>query len=443
MARHIVRRLLQSCVAFSAVFLYFQGLPEAQKSPEVTVEVVNLTAEDGGRSRGFFYKRADQNPKTVVVMMHPTGDSTQEWRTRPLAEYGFATFGMAGRWVNNEELHVHEELPLDIAAGIKWLKENKGITHVVLLGHSGGGQLMAFYQSLAVTPPPNRPKSTPAGDSPDLNKFMFPPADGLILSAAHWGRGHGLTLRLDPSVVDENDPLKTDPSLDMYNPANGFRRPPESSKYSPEFIQKYRAAQVERMKRLDAKARRMLEEEKRSKKMMESPDFKKKPLAEQLEIERRAVENQFMAVHRTEADLRFTDLSLDPSDRLVGLNQSPYTFRPDLQNHSIYGRPRFISPRAFLSSRSGISAETSLLENLKALTLPALVICGTADRQEWPQQQTANLEALGSKDKSIVFIEGADHPYNPSGPKAGKGDQRARAAKAIADWLKARFPSAS
>ena len=44
-----------------------------------------------------------------------------------------------------------------------------------------------------------------------------------------------------------------------------------------------------------------------------------------------------------------------------------------------------------------------------------------------------------SAPKKLVFIEGADHGYRPSGPKAGKGDQRARTLNTIFEWIEERF----
>src|SRR3546814_13046350 len=60
---------------------------------------------------------------------------------------------------------------------------------------------------------------------------------------AHQGRPEVLTDWMDASVIDENDPVATDPALDPFNPDNG---PP----YSDAFIEKYRAAQRARNQRI-------------------------------------------------------------------------------------------------------------------------------------------------------------------------------------------------
>lgn len=424
------------------LFALFAGLSLTLlygQEAKVKIEIVNLTAEDGGRLRGFLYWPEGRSPKTAIVNMHPNGDNTQHFTLAPVAAAGFAAFGLAGRYVNSIYRDgIHENLLLDLAAAIKHLREQRGIAHVVLVGHSGGGSLMAFYQAQATTPPPGRLRETPAGDPPDLNRYDMPPAQGLITMNAAEGEGLHMAHHLDPSIIDENDPLSIDPSLDMYNPANGFRIPPEPSKYSEEFQRRFRKAQQERAARLDALARSYIAEQNYYKRLMQRDDFKQRPLEEQIFIQRRAVLGRWMMIYRTEADLRYTDLSIDPSDRVVGSN---YTFRPDLRNYSEEARLRYIAPRSYLSTMSPISSRARLWDNIAKVTVPTLVIGGTADRGIFPSHIKKTFEASAARDKKLVWVEGADHGFNPSGPKAGKGDQRQRTIEAIISWLKDRFPN--
>ena len=46
------------------------------------------------------------------------------------------------------------------------------------------------------------------------------------------------------------------PELDPFSPANGFAEPPASSTYSEDFLARYRAAQHDRVARIDAIGRR-------------------------------------------------------------------------------------------------------------------------------------------------------------------------------------------
>ena len=85
----------------------------------------------------------------------------------------------------------------EIGVGVRWLREQAGIETVVLLGNSGGGSLMAAYQSQAVDP----------NLAPEYGrKFIHdaaqevPGADLYISMMAHLGRPEVLTNWMDPSV---------------------------------------------------------------------------------------------------------------------------------------------------------------------------------------------------------------------------------------------------
>ncbi len=64
----------------------------------------------------------------------------------------------------------------------------------------------------------------------------MPAADTLPQRSRPSGCAHAW---MDAAVIDENDPVATDPELDLFDERNG---PP----YSPEFISRYRSAQVKR-----------------------------------------------------------------------------------------------------------------------------------------------------------------------------------------------------
>jgi pimeloyl-ACP methyl ester carboxylesterase len=342
---------------------------------------------------------------------------------------------MKSRWTG--EHGIHEELLLDIAAAVRYLKKERGFKRVVFTGQSGGGSLFAFYQSQAETAPPNRYKETPAGDPPDLNKHEMIPADGIVILNANEGEGLHLTHHLDPSIVDESDPLSVDPSLDMYNPANGFKMPPESSKYSPEFTKKFREAQWARAERLTERARGHIRERAFYRALLKQPGFEKLPLEQRLEIERRAEHLPIMVLYRSEADLDYTDQITRPTDRAYGSNRSD---RPDVFNLEPEARTRSIRPDVFLSTMSGPSSRARLHENIKKVTVPTLVLVGTADRGTYGWEQEKTYESAGATDKSIVKIEGADHAWQGSGPKKGDGKQQDRMLDALLNWIEKRFP---
>jgi pimeloyl-ACP methyl ester carboxylesterase len=435
----MMRRVLAG-VASAAIALMFVTGAHAQSKVELRQETVRLRAEDGGRSFGIYHYPAGQPAKTAIIFMHPRGGNVTHFALEPLARLGFATLGMGSRDMNHTG--IHEELLLDVAAGVTFLK-SRGAERVILAGHSGGGSLMAFYQAQAETAPPNRVSHTPAGDPPDLNKFTLPKADGLVTLNAAEGEGLHFTHHLDPSLTDEADPFSYDPALDLYNPDNGFRVPPGVTKYTPEFIKRVEAAQQERGRRLVEIARSKVRAQDYYRAQIDSPAFKQMTPAEQLAIRRRAMFDPPMIIYRTRAEPRYFDLSFDPSDRLVGHMSSPVVDghrRSDLKNWS-YDDPLSIgiSAREFLSTLSIVS-NASMWDNLKKISVPVLVTNSSADSGIHPSEAQKTFDSVASTDKEKVWIVGGEHGFEPHGPKGGKGDQQEQLVTAIAAWVQKRWP---
>lgn len=400
----------------------------------VSYEIVPLTAEDRGESKGVLYTKGGE--KTVVCLMHPRADMTRHYAIPYLLEAGYAAFGQEGRWPSNDIACIHEMLLPDIAAGLKFLKEQRGFQHVIFIGNSGGGSLYTFYQAQAAMNPPGRLTNTPAGDAYDLNRFSLPLGDGMIIIAAHLGEGKFLQKTVDPSVTDENDPLSCDPSLDMYNPANGFQTPPTPSRYSQEFVQQYRAAQTARVARIDAIARRHVEEQRYYQELLRQPEFDSLSAERQAFISRRALVGRYLEIHRTEANLTYADQSLSPSSRDYGSLWSP---RPDLFNYLEHGFGKYQTPRAWLSTWSGVSSRAAVLDNMPQVTVPTLVINYTGDHAIYPEESEAIYQRSPAKDKQFAQVD-ADHFGYPLPAKPHQGG-RAESMKMITQWLRERFPA--
>src|SRR5262245_67478 len=407
----------------------FKCVSFASLGAEVRREPLALEAVDGGISTGILYTTSRH--RTVVCFMHPQADMSRHYATPLLVDAGYAVFGQNSRWLNNDALCVHETLLLDVAAGVRMLRE-RGFERVVLIGNSGGGSLYCFYIAQSATPPPGRLRETPAGDFVDLNAFDLPPVDGFVMLAAHLGEGRILTQMIDPSVVDERDPLSCDPSLDPFNPDNGFRQPPASSQYSSEFVQRYRAAQRARVARLDTIARKHLSARNEARAAL-AGDFAGRPWNEQARTLRAAVAHPHMVVFRTEADLRAFDLSLDPSERDAG---SLFSYRPDLSNYMEFGFARVTTPRAWLSTWSGLSSNAAVEVNGPHVKVPSLVLSYTGDNAIFPSDAQAAFAALGAADKHVDSAPG-DHYGFAVGTQERSGAPIALAK--LVEWLRQRF----
>jgi pimeloyl-ACP methyl ester carboxylesterase len=404
--------------------------------PSVRQTVVQLYAADGGKSKGILYEPAQGKARTAVILAHPRADFAQHYSIPFWVEAGFAAFAQNTRYLNNDYTMIHENLLLDLAAGIRFLREERGFENIVMIGNSGGGSLFSYYDAEARKPVGSRVKSPPGGGPPDLNKFEMPTADALILLAAHPGQGRVLTVSLDAAVADENDPFASDPALDMYDERNGFRTPPAESNYDREWLSGYRAAQWARAARIDAIARRHIEESALARAATKAADFGAAPAEYRAHMQRRTMAPRIMIVYRTQANPAYLDLTIDPSERVVGSIFSP---RPDLFNYHPIGLGHIVTPDAWLSTWSGPSSYANLERNLPRVTVPTLVVGALADQDIFVGDVRAEYELSGANDKRIEFIDGAEHFMRAGGVRANLGEPRPRLMKVLTEWTRERF----
>jgi acetyl esterase/lipase len=399
---------------------------------DIEYEAVNLIAQDGGFSRGLLYHVRGTKPLVGVHLMHPRTDQSQNYNILPLVEAGYMVLGRAGRWVNNDIATEHERLVYDVAAGVRLLRE-RGCERVILLGNSGGGTLAAFYQSQATAEPGNRLKHTVAGEPLDLDRADLPIASGLVLIGAHSGEGPCLLKWIDPSVVEEADPCSANRDLDMYDERNGYREPPEPSVFEPEFLQRFRAGQRDRVERLDAMARSRIERGRFAAATAEASSGHSRA-----RLEREGTVVHHMQIHRTMADPAFVDLSIEPDDRVVSAyNGDP---RPDLVNYGT-GVATILTPAAWLSTWSGVSTHARTDSCLRMVTDPLLVVHYMGDVITRLSEVEGFFNAAAATDKQIVKIRHADHYGFQISADGTKGERSAEGTAAVVHWMQQRFPA--
>jgi len=391
----------------------------AGSRPESTVTSVHeLTTADGATVRGVL--ATVPGATTVVSLMHPRQDLTHHPLVPLLLRAGAAVWTQHTRSVNNDLTLVHEQALVDAAAGLAFLRE-RGFAAVITLGHSGGGPLYAFYLEQAGLAPADRIAVTPGGRPVKLAGTEMPLADGAIFLAPHPGPGRLLLACIDPSVADEQDPMSVVPELDPFSPANGFAEPPASSAYTAGFLARYRAAQRDRVARIDAAAREHLARTGEAR-----AAFKNSGNAAD---RRRSLTPKIITVFRTDADPRTVDLSLDASERPYG---SLFGKRPDLINYGLTGFGRLTTPEAWLSTWSGLSSNADFLRCAPGVTVPTLFIELTGDQAAFPADSRQMIDALGAEDLTTATVRGL-HFGGPIAEGEPAGNELA--ATEIAGWL--------
>lgn len=369
---------------------------ESTQRQFVSLESPTATRNGAGYmpTQGLYYTPTGGRPRTAFIATHYNVDFAEHYMAELMAARGFGFLGWNTRFRGMEAYFSLEHALIDIGAGVRWLREVAGVESVVLLGNSGGGSLMAAYQSQATDP---NLQPLLGAQPPDAASELLP-ADFYVSTNAHMGRPEVLTDWFDPAVTDETDPTSVDSSLDMYNPDNG---PP----YSSAFIERYRAAQVARNNRITAWTLEELE------RLQAAGSF-----------------DRMFNMYRTWADPRYLDASLDPNDREIGVC---YLGPPKFFNYSPYGIGISSTIRTWLSMWSLEHSQCRGAPHLNRITVPALVVQSMADTGVFPVDAHAIHDSLNSGDKSIEFVAGDHYLQTPS-------TAREIVADLVADWLNAR-----
>jgi len=307
----------------------------------------------------------------AFVVIHPTNNFHGHYLLEPMQRRGRALLALNTRYVGNDSNLLVERAIQDLGAGVRFLRE-QGYKRVVLIGNSGGGALAALYQQqaekLTIT-------TTPDGRPIQINPADLPPADSVALVAAAPGRALTYMLRMDAAMIDENDLFATDPALDIFNPDNG---PP----FAPEFLERVRAAQLARNRRITEWCQARL-------RMF----AKMGPEA--------GMQDQAFLVQRTHADPRHIDLSLDPSDRPLDKEARSKNFAPN-------NLGRFTTLRSWLSQWSYDLSRAKGPQCLVDTTVPVLMVYFTADSIVLPSYYAEWQAAVGSRGER-VDMKGVGH----------------------------------
>jgi dienelactone hydrolase len=295
-----------------------------------------------------------------------------------MVEAGMHVMCAGSRYTRNDTPLIMENVVRDFSAYVRHAKEVLGYEKIIVAGWSGGGSLTAFYQAQAERPTITE---TPAGDPVDLSGMI--PGDAMIFHAAHLSRAQVLREFIDPSVLDENNPSIRDPELDLYDPRN-----PNKPPYSADYLTYFREMQLQRIRRRTALVKELLYD---------------------LRDGRRDEVERGLLLHRTLADPRFLDGSIDPNDRKVGWC---FLGDPRESNSSPAGIARFSTLRAWLSQWSIDDTNAHALKHAPHISVPLLAIENSADDAVPGPHTKSFFDSFAGVDKTYRMMDGANHYYH-------------------------------
>ncbi len=342
----------------------------------------------------------DRPSDTLIVFMHPVGGGMYLPIIRSLAKAGHHVLWANSRYRGADYALIMEKVAKDLGEAIVDARERLGYDKIVLAGWSGGGSLSMWYQSLAEAG--HGIVDTAAGDPYEVAADRMPPADAVMMMAAHVSRHQIFTEWIDPSIHDESQPHVRDPELNLYDPAN-----PNQPPYSADFLAAFGTAQVARNRRITAWVREQLT-------AIRGSDSPWAELA--------------FTVHGTMADPRWLDPAIEPSDRKPG---TCYLGDPKVVNDGPVGLARFCSLRSWLSQWSYDDARCDALASGPGVSVPMLVLGNSADDACTPSHTQRLFDAVPHDRKRLHIVQGATHYY--TGPD-GRAHQ-AEAVQTVGDFL--------
>lgn len=308
---------------------------------------------------------------------------------------------------------------------------------------------MSFYQNFAENGPEVAQSGNLLYPVPDELEEQ-PPADGVLILDGVLGTGPGGgsqpegLLEIDPRI-ENNDPGTIDPDLDVYAEENGFA-PDGAASFTEDFLEDVFSAQAARMDQL-------IEEAQATTDQIEAGDGNFPD------------DDQFLAVglNTPVADLDSDLLAhtsgewpLLSADGSVSVQQVPYVGpTPELNPEVIYlddnlstTVKRFLSTNAIRTtdeyritedSIEGLDYSSTNAEapgNLEGVSVPLLILGFTGDRN-YNVHCEIMMNHAGSSDKSLRFIEGAGHGFEPLDDQYG--DTASLIFNTVDRWTSERF----
>ena len=404
--------------------------------------------------KGALYKPDPPHPaaRVGILVAHRTGNVMGSLACTELSKRGFMVLCLNPRSDNNEAAVKWDQIALDVKSGVNFLRKQPGIAKVLLLGGSGGGPTMSFYQAVAEN-------GVAYCQAPQRllkcgNELAgLPPADGIIFRDAHPGnpviagvRNLNPAVTNDAEIINHNKAPRVDPKLDPFDPKNGYN-PSGESHYSDNFKKAYFEGQAKRMNRLiDLALEKLRRIEASANPKDDAPFIVPRGDAAKL------FQLDLSILRSTAAPRRLlkNDGTIDDSNVLDSVRVAA----PDIakQNATFDGGTLFLTVRSFLSANAvrasnsldGIdhcSSNNSTVCALQSISVP--VLFGAMGGHYFIRDNEIHFEVAKSKDKDFITIEGATHGIEPCTACEKTKGQYSNSLRNffdyVAKWVNARF----
>jgi hypothetical protein len=315
-----------------------------------------------------------------------------------------------------------------------------------LIGGSTGGAELTFYENIAEN-------GAKACRTPELvypchgkNLDALPKADAVVLLDINAGAPLR-TIALDPAVSSEH-PRSRDPTLDMFDPRNGYDPRTGAATYDAQFAHKFFVAQGTRANNLiDAALTRLARIDKgegdyKDDEPFVIPGSSRMENGARLDLNDRHFMAQTHAPHpvlKVDGTIA-TEIarSVMPShpENVEGLDTlerttQNITVRHFLSFYALRTTPEYAVTANDVKGIIWRSAVNSAPGNVEGVRVPTLVIAGTCYGHMVLNEIVFDHSA--AKDKAYIAVEGGNHSLQPCKPEYG--DTSKRAFDYLEGWL--------
>lgn len=411
------------------------------QSAHVRTVYIRLGSADAD---GLLYEPRNPGPKArVALVLSFPGNNNFASRPGPeLAERGYRVL-MVNYHGADESPEVYAP---SISHGVQYMRSLRGVARVVIIGHSGGGHLLTFYQNVAEHGPAacRGPEKVYPCRGDKLNGLARP--DGIILLDPAPGALHRMS-SIDPAVDDRSG--RRNPALDLFIAANGFNPASGRASYDAEFLRRFYAAQAARIEHtVNLALNRLSALQGGTGLFTDDEPFTVVGLSDANLGARPYHADLGLLAHTKQPH---TLLRADGSriESVVSVARPPSGLQVAKAAGTLLGMGVNTSVRSFLSNDAirvtsgyGFTADdivgvdwtssiNSTVGNAEGITVPALVMVMACHYLVVHGEIV--FDHLRSNDKTLAAVEGAVHEFTPCRPEYG--DTVKRTFDYVEDWL--------
>jgi hypothetical protein len=397
----------------------------------------------GGQANAVLVEPVTANAKSriAVLITHPERiNNLSYFIGQELPKYGYRA--MMLNYYGKETSYYEFLQP--IATAIKALRAIPGVEKVVLVGHSSGGAEVSSYQDVAENGPAACQGAERIYKCDGKGLEGLPKADGIMMVEANTGSPEK-TAALNPAV-DEFHPRQVDPTLDLYDPRNGYNAASHSAMYSQEFLDRFFKAQGVKANRVIDEARDRFEKvEKGEGEYRDDEPFvvagaginisgARADFVDQRLLSRTHAPHPLLKTDgsvKTEVVQRSLAVQAQPYQDLLAQTTMNVTLRYYLSTQALRVTPDYRITEDNMRGVQWRSTANSMPGNLEGVHVPTLVMAASCS------QELVFLEIgydhAAAKDKEFMGVEGGNHEFKPCKPEYG--DTYKRAFDYMDGWL--------